>query len=501
VQLWGTQWEDLQKNGISALTNLNGSINTSKNALGEMNKVKYNDLGSAFEGIKRNLQTGILLPISNEVLPKLSDFSNWFTAHMPQIKQGVSGAMAVILPIMQTGFKLLGDALKFVQDHSEGFKATLMILLPMIGGFAIINGTVSTINKFGKAISDGKMAMDNMRKAGALLSDGFNTAKTGVMLYADNIKSVGSSCVETVSKMGNFIAGIARSGAEAVISGGKIAISFIGNVIKTGAEAVIAGAKVAASFIASIVTSGAEAVASGAKIAAGFIVNIVATGVQSAISAGRIGLVTAAQWLLNAAMAANPIGLVVIALAALGAGLVIAYNKSATFRNIVNGAFNSVKNTVEWVVNGIVDKWNGFWDTIHSIGSKIKSFLGSIWDFKIPHIPLPHFNISGKLSLNPPSMPSIGVNWYAKGGIFSSPSVIGVGDASSPEAVVPLDKLQGFINNAVQQSGGMGGSNQPIYITVNSVLNGRLVAQGTSKYSSEFIAKDVDNKNKGKGAW
>ncbi|MDF2803055.1 MAG: minor tail protein, partial [Anaerocolumna sp.] len=353
VALWATQFEDLQKSGGAALANLHGSISTTKDALGEINKIKYDDPISAIQGIGRQFQTGILVPLGNQILPKLNEFANWFTQHMPEINQTISQVMAVAIPIIQKGLTLIGNAFKFVQDHSEGFKATLMILLPMIGGFTIINGTVSTINKFGKAISDGKMAMDNMRKAGTLLSDGFNTVKTGVMLYADNIKSVGSSCVETASKMGTFITGIIKSGAEAVISGGKIVISFIGNVIKTGAEAVIAGAKVAASFIASIVTSGAEAVASGAKIAASFIVNIVATGVQSAIAAGRIGLVTAAQWLLNAAMAANPIGLVVIALAALGAGLVIAYNRSETFRNMVNGAFIAVKNTAVNVFNGL----------------------------------------------------------------------------------------------------------------------------------------------------
>lgn len=52
---------------------------------------------------------------------------------------------------------------------------------------------------------------------------------------------------------------------------------------------------------------------------------------------------TAAQWLLNAALSANPIGLVIIAVAALAAGMVIAWKHSETFRDIVTGAFNAVK--------------------------------------------------------------------------------------------------------------------------------------------------------------
>ena len=51
---------------------------------------------------------------------------------------------------------------------------------------------------------------------------------------------------------------------------------------------------------------------------------------------------TAAQWLWNAALSANPIGLVIIAVAALGAALVIAYQKSETFRKVVDAAFDAV---------------------------------------------------------------------------------------------------------------------------------------------------------------
>jgi hypothetical protein len=56
---------------------------------------------------------------------------------------------------------------------------------------------------------------------------------------------------------------------------------------------------------------------------------------------------TAVQWLLNAALNANPIGLVVIAIAALAAGIYLAYTRSATFRSIVTGAMEAVKDAVQ----------------------------------------------------------------------------------------------------------------------------------------------------------
>ena len=82
----------------------------------------------------------------------------------------------------------------------------------------------------------------------------------------------------------------------------------------------------------------------------------------------------AAQWVLNAAMNANPIGLVVVAIAALVAGLVVAYQKSETFRNIVNAAFCVVKN----VMKGVLDWITG------NLGWLFILVIGVVWFAKPP---------------------------------------------------------------------------------------------------------------------
>lgn len=65
----------------------------------------------------------------------------------------------------------------------------------------------------------------------------------------------------------------------------------------------------------------------------------------------------AAQGILNAVMSANPIMIAVIAIAALVAGLVVAYNSSETFRNIVQGAFNAVQTVISGVFNWVKNNW------------------------------------------------------------------------------------------------------------------------------------------------
>lgn len=74
-------------------------------------------------------------------------------------------------------------------------------------------------------------------------------------------------------------------------------------------------------------------------------------------------------------------------------------------------------------------------------------------EIKIPKIKMPHFSMSGSFSISPPSIPSFGVDWYKTGGIFNSPSVIGVGEAGQ-EAVLPIDRLSGLMADALNGAGG-----------------------------------------------
>lgn len=66
---------------------------------------------------------------------------------------------------------------------------------------------------------------------------------------------------------------------------------------------------------------------------------------------------TAVQWLLNIALSANPIGLIIIAIAALIAGIVLAYQRSETFRKVVDAAFRAVGAVVRWWWENVVKRY------------------------------------------------------------------------------------------------------------------------------------------------
>ncbi|MFL4491572.1 phage tail tape measure protein [Streptomyces sp. VTCC 41912] len=129
---------------------------------------------------------------------------------------------------------------------------------------------------------------------------------------------------------------------------------------------------------------GVSEIGSGLRTA-GTAIRAFATSEKVAAAASKI--MAAAQWLLNAAMDANPIGLIVIAIAALVAGLIYAYNHSARFRAIVQAAFEGVKVAAVAVWHALQAAWNGLvagvkwlWNAIKGAWDGISSVTSTVWN-------------------------------------------------------------------------------------------------------------------------
>ena len=128
--------------------------------------------------------------------------------------------------------------------------------------------------------------------------------------------------------------------------------------------------------------------------------------------------------------------------------------KAIALKNSVISTFNQVKAKVTSIFNAIktaiTKPINAAVTAVRNGINKIKSIVNGA-KMKLPKIKLPHFKISGKLSLNPPSIPHVSVSWYKTGGIFDSPTIAGIGEAG-PEAVVPLDTLWKKLDNIAAAS-------------------------------------------------
>lgn len=128
-------------------------------------------------------------------------------------------------------------------------------------------------------------------------------------------------------------------------------------------------------------------------------------------------------------------------------------------KSSVTTVFNSVKSTVSSIFNGIkstaTSVWNGIKSAIttpiEAAKNKVKSVVDAIKGFfsgmkiSLPHIKLPHFKVTGKLSIAPPSVPHLSIDWYKEGGIMTRPTIFGMNGSSlmaggedGAEAILPF---------------------------------------------------------------
>ena len=145
---------------------------------------------------------------------------------------------------------------------------------------------------------------------------------------------------------------------------------------------------------------------------------------------------------LNTTMLANPIFLVIAALVALTAAFVIAYKKSETFRNIVDGAMRGVTNAVKSMVDFTTNAVQGAAQTL----GRLAEVITAPYRFAFRQIAWLWNNTVGRLSFSIPGwVPGVGgkgfdvpdIPMLAKGGIVNSPTLAMIGEGG-PEAVVPL---------------------------------------------------------------
>lgn len=156
----------------------------------------------------------------------------------------------------------------------------------------------------------------------------------------------------------------------------------------------------------------------------------------------------------------------------------------------VQSVFNGIRSAIEAPVKSA-------WNFISGIPGKIMSAFGNI-RISLPHISLPHFSVSGDFSIIPPRVPSISVEWYKKGGIFDSPSIIGVGEAGQ-EAVLPIDRLSEIMSDALSRLGSFGEPPVQQVVTVSVNLSAQ-VASGVDAYQTgQQIGAGIASKLKQRG--
>ncbi|WP_338841854.1 phage tail tape measure protein [Paenibacillus glucanolyticus] len=224
VNLFGTQAEDMEKDVIAALGSARKQFDMTKNTMEGINQVKYENPLQAMKGIGRMIETSVLIPISDRLMPKLSEFGQWFKDHSPEIEAAIQEAFTKGAKVID-GFK---DSIAWAKDNADW-------LIPVIGGLTAaiaaqkIVGTISGLFKTWTAVTKGMtvaqialnvaaaanpfgliaIAIGAVIGVGIALWKNWDTVKLKAQQLGGMLKGVGGGIktfiVNTVSSVGNWL--------------------------------------------------------------------------------------------------------------------------------------------------------------------------------------------------------------------------------------------------------------------------------------------------------
>ena len=207
VQLFGTMWEDLGEEGVKALMNVEGEISTTSDALDEINEKKYDDIGSALQGLGRTLEVEVVKPLGEELQPVVEDAIEYVQANAPQIKQVLSDIVTKI-----------GEFVGFIVNNGD----TIISVIAGIGTGMLVWNVATMITSVVSAIKAFKLANEGATIAQALFNAVLNA--NPIVLLVTVISAVVAAIVTFIATndeaRAKFLAiwGSIKSGFSSVIS-------------------------------------------------------------------------------------------------------------------------------------------------------------------------------------------------------------------------------------------------------------------------------------------
>ena len=453
VDLFGTMWEDLGPTVVTNLSMANGSIDATKDSLEQLKEVKYSDLESMFEGLKRKAEM-LLLPIGNEIIPVLSTAIEAITplieenlppimdivgdtieGLMPILTEVINSVLPVavdliqtlIPPLMELASMLLPKVLELIQPILAMLPSIIDLFDPILNLLVALADPITTIlaEELGPAIEMLTYLLNSilppLSNFLTWLSDFFISTLIPILntWIDDGLETIGDF-VEEIK--------ILIDGLTLIISG---ALDMVMGLVNLFVSLLTGDFEAAGDALLQIV-SGAGDMILGLLEAAFFNIIYMVTenlnGVREFVEefGNKVSMFFANLWDQSIEMAEL---------------------KLTFFKQMVSDGLENAAS----MIKSIVDKMKGFFN----------------FEFNIPKVKVPHFSVTPSgwkvADLLEGTIPTLGVEWYAKAMrnpmILNKPTAFGydsvsgnilAGGEAGSEVVSGTNTLMSMIRSAVE---------------------------------------------------
>lgn len=414
-QLFGKSGTEL----MPLLNGASGSIEEMKKKAHDLGLVLSDDaidagvkLTDTMDQAKRALST-VGLTLGTELIPYVQKGAEYVIKHMPEIREGAKSVAEVIGEI---GTKV-GGVIKWFSELDEGQQKTIL----KMAGIVAAAGPLLTV--IGKVIT------------------------------------VGGGLISGAGKLSTAISGI--SSATGLLSGGMKLLPMLFNPVTLAIGLVVAAGvvlvknwdsiKEAAGLLKERIGEHWDNLKEKTSEAFGNIKESITNAIDESGTKERLDAI-------RLAYEENGRGI---------AGIIAAQQEAQ--KQIWGAGYDAINaltsGKLEEIRLKFEEKMGNAKDTVFWAIEKIKGFFNFEW--KLPDIKLPHFSMDGSFSLNPPSVPKLSVDWYAKAMnspmIMTKPTAFGInedgevmaGGETGSEVLSGTDTLMGMIRRAVSEAQGM----------------------------------------------
>lgn len=483
---FGTMAEDGNLKFITSLTSVGNTYDSVKGSAQGMFDATTTPM-QQMESNTRKLQQALvplgekLAELANAILPPLvsviTTIGGWFERLPGPVQNFV-----IILGALLAAFTALTPVIAAISVAMGALNISMLPIIAVIAAVAAaIAGIIAIIQNWG-AITQ-------------WFGELWNTICTGIGAMVDSLKAWFSNLWTHLQSVWEGICNAVQTAVMllgSIIQGAIDIITLPFQMIWENCKGIVSSVW---EGIKSVVSSAIHAVSSTISSVMGAIKNVISTvwnAISSKVSSVLNAIKTTVSTIFNAVKSVE---------SSVWNGIKSVISSVVDgIKSKVSSVFNGVKSTVTSIFNGIkstaTSVWNGIKDAIikpvEAAKNAVKGIIDKITGFfsgmklELPKIKLPHFKISGKLSLSPPSVPHLSIDWYKEGGILTKPTVFGMngsslmaGGEAGKEAVLPLKGFYDQLEHILSSRMNTGKMEQYLAVIANNSSKGIYLEDGT----------------------